>query len=92
MVALISAGEEEELASRRVKITFPEVMVDRPLVYTLSHQFDIETSIRRADVGAETGWVILELIGAEDEIERAVQWALSEGVRVDPIAGDVIEG
>ena len=92
MVALISAGEEEELASRRVKITFPEVMVDRPLVYTLSHQFDIKTSIRRADVGAETGWVILELIGAEDEIERAVQWALSEGVRVDPIAGDVIEG
>ena len=67
-------------------------MVDRPLVYNLSHQFDIETSIRRADVGAETGWVILELIGAEDEIERAIQWALSEGVRVDPIAGDVIEG
>ncbi len=92
MVAPKSAGEYEKLASRRVKITFPEVMVDRPLVYTLSHQFDIETSIRRADVGAETGWVILELIGAEDEIERAVQWALSEGVRVDPIAGDVIEG
>ncbi len=80
------------MASKRVKITFPEVLVDRPLVYNLSHMFKIETSIRRADVGAETGWVILELIGAEDEIERGIQWAISEGVRVDPIAGDVIEG
>lgn len=80
------------MANKRVKITFPEVMVDRPLVYNLSHKFDIQFSIRRADVGAETGWVILELTGAEDEIERGIQWAISEGVRVDPIAGDVIEG
>ncbi len=80
------------MASKRVKITFPEVLVDRPLVYNLSHKFEIEFSIRRADVGAETGWVILELTGAEDEIERGIQWAISEGVRVDPIAGDVIEG
>ncbi len=80
------------MASRRVKITFPEVLVGRPLVYNLGSKFDIVTSIRRADVGSETGWVILELQGDEDEINKAIVWALEQGVRVDPIAGDVIEG
>jgi hypothetical protein len=80
------------MASRRVKITFPEVLVGRPLVYNLGSKFDIVTSIRRADVGAETGWVILELQGDEEEINKAIIWALEQGVRVDPIAGDVIEG
>ena len=80
------------MASRRVKITFPEVLVGRPLVYNLGSKFDIVTSIRRADVGPETGWVILELQGDEDEINKAIIWALEQGVRVDPITGDVIEG
>jgi hypothetical protein len=80
------------MASRRVKITFPEVLVGRPLVYNLGSMFDIVTSIRRADVGPETGWVILELQGEEEEIKKAITWALEQGVRVDPIAGDVIEG
>ncbi|NQW15869.1 MAG: FeS-binding protein [Chloroflexi bacterium] len=80
------------MASRRVKITFPEVLVGRPLIYKLGSMFDIVTSIRRADVGPETGWVILELQGEEEEIKKAVDWALEQGVRVDPITGDVIEG
>jgi hypothetical protein len=80
------------MASRRVKITFPEVLVGRPLVYNLGSMFEIITSIRRADVGPETGWVILELQGEEEELNKAITWALEQGVRVDPIAGDVIEG
>ena len=80
------------MASRRVKITFPEVLVDRPLIYNLGQKFKIMTSIRRADIRANSGWVILELQGDEEEIEKGVQWAISSGVRVDPIVGDVIEG
>ena len=80
------------MASRRVRITFPEVLVDRPLIYNLGQKFKIATSIRRADIRANSGWVVLELQGDEEEIEKGVQWAISNGVRVDPIVGDVIEG
>jgi hypothetical protein len=38
------------------------------------------------------GWVILELEGDEDEIERGLDWVRSLGVRVDPALGDLIEG
>ncbi len=80
------------MATRRVKFTFPDVLIDRPIIYDLSHQFEVVTNIRRADVRKDIGWVILELEGAEEEIERGIQWAESNGVRVDPIGGDVLEG
>ena len=50
------------------------------------------TNIRRADVGEEVGWVVLELDGEEPEIQRGLEWVSSTGVRVDPIGGDVIDG
>ena len=49
------------------------------------------TNIRRADVREDVGWVILELEGDEEEIERGLDWVASKGVRVDPVSGDVIE-
>ena len=80
------------MATRRVKFTFPDVLIDRPIIHDLSHQFKVITNIRRADVRKDMGWVILELEGTEEEIERGIQWAESNGVRVDPVGGDVLEG
>lgn len=77
---------------QRVKFTFPTALVTQPIIYNLGRKFEVITNIRRADVRDEMGWVILELEGANDEIQRGVQWVSSLGVRVDPIAGDVVEG
>jgi len=38
------------------------------------------------------GWVVLEIEGEEDEIQKALDWVATKGVRVDPISGDVVEG
>jgi len=42
-------------------------------------------------VREDMGWVILELEGEEDEIQRGLDWVTSLGVRVDPVDGDVVE-
>ncbi len=80
------------MARQRVRFTFSAEMVREPIIYRLGHDFDIVTNIRRADVRADMGWVILELYGEEQEIQRGLDWVSDNGVRVDPIAGDVIEG
>ncbi len=77
---------------QRVKFTFPTALVTQPIIYNLGRKFEVITNIRRADVRDEMGWVILELEGDNDEIQRGVEWVSSLGVRVDPIAGDVVEG
>lgn len=80
------------MAKRQVTFTFPEEMVRDPIIYTLSHQFNIVTNIRRADITENRGWVVLELEGEEEEIEQGISWVISKGVRVDPITGDIVEG
>ena len=37
------------------------------------------------------GWVMLELEGDDEEIDRGLEWVINQGVRVDPVSGDVIE-
>ena len=81
-----------DLDKQRAKFTFPTALVTQPIIYNLGQKFDVITNIRRADVRDEMGWVILELEGPQDEIQRGVAWVSSLGVRVDPIAGDVVEG
>ena len=76
----------------RVKFTFPADLVTRPIIYELGHQVDVVTNVRRAEVRENEGWVVLELEGTEAEIDRGVAWVSALGVRVDPVAGDVVEG
>ena len=80
------------MAIRRVKFTFPTELIKEPIIYQMGQQFKVVPNIRRADVRADMGWVILELEGEEDEIDRSIQWISSMNVRVDPVSGDVIEG
>ena len=80
------------MASKRVRFTFPTQLITEPVIYQLGQKFEVVTNIRRADVREDMGWVVLELEGAEEEIDRGIEWGSSAGVRVDPVAGDVIEG
>jgi ABC-type methionine transport system ATPase subunit len=80
------------MASKRIRLTFPETLIQEPIIYQMGHEFRVVTNIRMADVDERVGWVILELNGADEEIERAIDWAEAKGVRVDPITGDVVEG
>ncbi|MDC0035465.1 NIL domain-containing protein [Chloroflexi bacterium] len=80
------------MATKRVKFTFPQELIKEPVIYKLGIDFSIVTNIRRADIRDDMGWVVLELEGDEKVVEDGLKWVTSTGVRVDPIAGDIIEG
>ncbi len=80
------------MGKQRVKFTFPTDLITQPIIYQLGKQFELVTNIRRADVRESMGWVVLELEGSDEEIDRGVGWVSSMGVRVDPVTGDVVEG
>ena len=80
------------MAKQRVKFTFRQELITLPVIYELGKQFNIVTNIRRADVTEVRGWVVLELDGDLEEIERGLEWVASKGVRVDPVQGDIVEG
>ena len=79
------------MAKRRARFTFPTGLITEPVIFNLGRDFDVVTNIRRADVREDVGWVVLEIEGNEDEIDRGVAWVKSMGVRVDPVTGDVVD-
>ena len=77
---------------QRVRFTFLDRLIKEPVIYQMGRDFGVVTNIRRADIQEGIGWVLLELEGEDDEIERALKWVRSLGVRVDPAVSDVVEG
>ncbi len=80
------------MTKMRLSLRFPKGLVQKPIIYQLGHDFKVATNIRRANIDEEIGWMILELDGEMDEIERAMENLDKQGVKVDPLEGDIIAG
>jgi hypothetical protein len=81
------------MVTKRVRFTFEPGLIREPVIYRLGREFALVTNIRMADVDDSIGWVVLELEGEPQEIERGLTWARELGVRVDDATlGDVVEG
>jgi len=71
------------MTKRRVMLSFTPETIAEPIIYTISQQFNLTTNIRRADLADDRGWIVVEIDGAEKDIEDGISWAISRGVRVD---------
>ena len=80
------------MAKARVRFTFVSELIQEPIIWSLGREFELVTNIRRANVEEDQGWVVLELEGTQDEIDRGMEWIKEKGVRIDPVPGDVIDG
>jgi L-aspartate semialdehyde sulfurtransferase ferredoxin len=76
----------------RLFVSFPEELVDRPMIYEVVKRFDVVPNIRRANVEQHSGWVILELIGDQAQLDGSVAYLEEVGCTVNTMEGDVIEG
>jgi L-aspartate semialdehyde sulfurtransferase ferredoxin len=76
--------------SVRVKLTFPEALVRKPILARLVRDFDVEPNIRRANVEEHQGWIVCEIDGSAPSIDAALAWLRTEGIQTD-LLGDVLE-
>ncbi|HEX8947541.1 MAG TPA: NIL domain-containing protein [Dissulfurispiraceae bacterium] len=76
---------------RRVKLTFPPHLIKEPVIFTMAKKYDVLPNIRRARVTDTVGEMILELDGAEENLENGIQSLRDQGIDVELIEGDVIE-
>jgi hypothetical protein len=79
------------MSRSRLHLSFPEPLVERPVIYEAANRFGVVPNIRRANVETHSGWVILELTGDQQSIDEAVSWFSEVGVIVNRMEGDVLE-
>ena len=76
------------MAKRRLHLTFPEHLIEEPVLYRLTRDFDLIPNIKRANVDERFAWVILELEGSDEAIDSAAAWLAGRGVQVDTIGDE----
>jgi ABC-type methionine transport system ATPase subunit len=79
------------VARKAVKLTFPQKLVKEPVTFRMAKQFDIVPNIRRARVSDTAGEMILELEGAEQDLEQGIRYLQEQGVQVAAVEGDILE-
>ena len=79
------------MSSLRLFVSFPEELVDRPLVYEIIKKFDVVPNIRRANVEGHSGWLILEVNGEQSQLDGAIGYFEGLGCTVNRMEGDVLE-
>ena len=75
---------------RRVRLTFPQNLIKEPVIFTMAQQFNVVPNIRRARVTETVGEMVLELEGAEKDLEKGIQWLKEKGLEIELIEGDII--
>jgi NAD-dependent dihydropyrimidine dehydrogenase PreA subunit len=76
--------------SKKIVLRFPKRMVDRPIVYKLVKDFDLEFNILKASITPEQeGVLVLELKGNQTEYDKGIEFLIKAGVQIQSLSQDV---
>jgi len=78
------------MISKKIVLRFPRRLVDRPLVYHLIKDYNLEFNILKAQVTAgEEGLMVLELKGKQDDYDKGIKYLSEAGVIIDSLSQNV---
>ncbi len=79
------------MATKIVHLIFPQKLIKKPVIYTMAKKYNVIPNIRRAQVTETIGEVTLELSGTKENLEKGRKYLEKQGVKVEPIVGDIVE-
>jgi ABC-type methionine transport system ATPase subunit len=78
--------------SLRYWLTFDPETGKKPLLYLMSKKFDLEFNVRSASADRDVFVMALEFTGSHEKIDEVVKWFEKQGVQVEPVEINTIEG
>lgn len=76
--------------SKRIVLRFPKRLVERPIVYHLVKDYDLEFNILKASITPEQeGLLILELKGNRAEYDKGIDYLIKAGVKIESLSQEV---
>ena len=77
--------------SKRIVLHFPKRLVDRPIVYRLVKDYDLEFNILKALFTQEAeGLMVMEIRGEQKDYDKGIRYLTESGVRIQSLSQDVI--
>jgi ferredoxin len=76
--------------SKRIVLRFPKRLVERPIIYRLVKDYDLEFNILKASITPEQeGLLVLELKGNQSEYDKGIEFLIKAGVKIQSLSQDV---
>lgn len=80
------------MATRHLRLTFPENQVTEPVIYHLATDCQVVPNIRKANIENHFGWMVVELTGPTDALAKAEQYLAGLGIEIAQAEGDFVAG
>jgi ferredoxin len=75
---------------KRVVLTFPHSLVDKPITYHLVKDYGLVFNILKARVTPrEEGRLVLEIEGKRENLNRGIKFLKNLGIGIKPLAQDI---
>lgn len=69
-------------AKTRAKLVYPPELVDEPIIWSLSREFNFIVNIRKAEVKPGSAWIEVDIEGEKEEITKGIDWLKAKGIEV----------
>jgi NAD-dependent dihydropyrimidine dehydrogenase PreA subunit len=78
------------VVTKKIVLRFPKRLVERPIIYRLVKDYDLEFNILKASITPEQeGLLVLELKGDQKEYDRGIEFLMKGGVKIQSLSQDV---
>ena len=79
------------MITRKLLIHFRTKQAEKPIIYHFVKDYDLIVSIFRAQINPDAaGHMVLEVTGKEKNIMKAIEFAKTSGVVIDPVNKNVL--
>lgn len=78
------------MEKRRVVLTFPHELLDKPITYHLIKDYDLIVNLLRVKITPkEEGVMVIELVGDAGRLEEGVAYLKRTGIKIDSLIEDI---
>ena len=78
------------IVSKRIVLHFPSRLVEKPLIYRLIKDYQLEFNILKASIiPDEEGLLVLELKGEQADYDKGIKYLTKAGVQIQSLSQDV---
>lgn len=74
---------------KKISLRFPRHLVDRPVVYHLIKDYNLELNILKASISSEEGHMVLELRGERADFDKGIDYLTGTGLIIDTLCREI---
>lgn len=71
------------MAKTEVTLIARGEQADQPWIMRLCREFPIDVNIKKANVDDDYGWMLIEIEGTVEDVQRATAWLMTTGLHVE---------